>query len=90
MQEDYFQARTTLESIVGNYAGDEAILKEAKTKLNELNALENESFDNPPEPKEEELYFDEIDTQKQNDDQFEEEQLEDETIPSPNTPKDDE
>ncbi len=90
VQEDYFQARTTLESIVGNYSGDEAILKEAKTKLNELNALENESFDNPPEPKEEELNFDEIDTQKQNDDQFEEEQLEDETIPSPNTPKDDE
>jgi hypothetical protein len=50
---DYFQARTTLESVINNYEGKQEILDEAKRNLEELNQLENEQFDQAaPEPEE--------------------------------------
>ena len=89
-QEDYFQARTTLESIVGNYTGDDSILNSAKEKLNTLTELENTIFDNQEETPVEEIDFNEDDTDKYNDDLFEEEELEEENIPTPNKPEDNE
>jgi len=90
MEEDYFQARTTLESIVGNYTGDDSILNKAKEKLETLTDLENSTFDNQIEAPVEEIDFNENDSDSYNDDLFEEEELDEEIIPSPNKPEDNE
>ena len=81
MQENYFQARTTLESVVDNYDRDPEILNTAKQKLNYLTELENSAFDEEKEPQ-----VDEIDlegTDKINDDLFDDEELDEDEIPTP-------
>ena len=47
MLENSFQAKATLQSIVDNYKGDAALLKEAKDKLNKIKSdeLENTKID---------------------------------------------
>jgi len=35
---DNFQAKATLESIIGNYQGNEELVKEAQAKLDEINS----------------------------------------------------
>lgn len=59
-QEDYFQAKATLESIVDSYTGDPDVLQEAKDKLARVEAAmdensrikgpEDDPFNNPEEP----------------------------------------
>ena len=83
VQEDYFQARTTLESIIANYRGGGDVLSNAKSKLKELVELENSGFDNPPEPEEEEVSFDNDESDAVLDDLFEDEELDEEEIPTP-------
>ena len=88
VQEDYFQARTTLESIIANYKGEGDILTVTKSKLEQLVELENAGFDNPPEPQVDEVSFDTDTDETKNDELidslFEEEELENEEIPTPN------
>lgn len=79
LEEDYFQARTTLESIVGNYDGDLGVLQEAKTKLQNLTDLENSEFDDPKPEEVDEVGFEE--EEGLGDDLFEEEELEEEELP---------
>ncbi|UTW67028.1 tetratricopeptide repeat protein [bacterium SCSIO 12643] len=81
LQEDYFQARTTLESIIANYKGDEEILSSAQSKLDNLTALENSNFDEPESKTEEEVTFDDEENDDLIDDLFDEEELEEEVIP---------
>jgi tetratricopeptide (TPR) repeat protein len=91
LQEDYFQSRTTLESIISNYKGDEEILNKAQGKLDNLNALENSSFNEPKIKEVEEVTFDDTENDDLIDDLFdEEEELEEEEIPTPQKPQDDE
>ena len=89
IEQDYFQARTTLESIIANYSGDEEILNLAKSKLDALVELENSGFDNPPEPVIDEVEFDETESDKNTDQLFEneEEELENEELSSPQNPE---
>jgi TolA-binding protein len=92
IQQDYFQARTTLESIIANYSGDTEVLNYAKGKLEILIELENSGFNNPPDSALEEVDLNE-DSDGNNTDQLfenEEEELEDEDTISPENPEDDE
>ncbi|MGB0391022.1 MAG: tetratricopeptide repeat protein, partial [Salibacteraceae bacterium] len=94
IEQDYFQARTTLESIIANYSGNEEILNSAKTKLETLVELENSGFNNPPDTEEEEVDINDLDNSNNNntDDLFEneEEELEDEENVEPQNPEDNE
>jgi hypothetical protein len=92
VQEDYFQARTTLESIIANYRGGGEVLETAKIKLENLIELENSGFDNPPEPEVEEVSFDNEESENDAllDELFEEEQLDEEEIPTPQKLEDNE
>jgi TolA-binding protein len=90
VQEDYFQARTTLESIIANYSGGSETLDLAKSKLENLIELENSNFDTPVEKEVDEVSFDDEDNDALMDSLFEEEELEDEEIPTPQNPEDNE
>lgn len=92
IEEDYFQARTTLESIIANYSGDAEILNSAKSKLDNLVELENSGFDNPPDPEVDEVDLNDTEEGNNTDALFEneEEELEDEDNVSPQNPKDNE
>ncbi len=90
VQEDYFQARTTLESIIANYSGGSETLDLAKGKLENLIELENSNFDTPVEKEVDEVSFDDESNDALMDSLFEEEELEDEEIPTPQNPEDNE
>ena len=95
IEQDYFQARITLETLIGNYKGDEEIIQTANNKLENLVELENSGFENPPEPEIEVIEFEENDSKKINDNGFDEEEvieeeLEIEQNESPENPNEDE
>lgn len=94
IQQDYFQARITLESLIENYRGNEDILNSARTKLDNLIELENSGFNNPPDPEIEEIDFGDNDSENNNDqlfeDEIEEEELEIEENISPENQEDNE
>tara|TARA_R110002050_G_scaffold204327_2_gene339745 strand:+ start:51635 stop:54850 length:3216 start_codon:yes stop_codon:yes gene_type:complete len=83
VQEDYFQARTTLESIIANYGKDGEILTSAKAKLAHLQELENSSFDDPVETKPDDVNFEDGDNDSLLDELYEEEELDEEELPTP-------
>ncbi len=91
VQQDYFQARITLETLIGNYSGDKEILNSAQTKLDNLVELENSGFNNPPESEVEEIGFDDGESDPITDALFEEEEeLDMEENISPENPEDNE
>lgn len=92
IEQDYFQARTTLESIIANYSGNDEILNSAKSKLETLVELENSGFNNPPDPEVEEVDLSETPADENTDGLFEneEEEIEDEENVEPQNPEENE
>ena len=77
-KEDNFQAKAALESLIENYDGDQAVIDEANTKLQEI--LQEENPEVIPEENTDEIDLN-SDSETDYDQLFEEEELEEETIP---------